>query len=97
MMSELFEAEVAQVLKRTFAKIRYKVTKISRGLRTLLPESSIFQLEMANFIAMLFNWLPSIREACSVKPSASVSRTSAAAAGTAPSMPAVQSSHKGLQ
>lgn len=67
MISKQLEAEVTQGSKPILAEFKYEIAKIFGVLNTFLPESTLgVQRETANCVAMLFNPLESVREACSV-------------------------------
>lgn len=72
--------------KKISADFKYDATKIFGGLKTILSDTtSRTQQEIANCVANLTKRLESVCEGSSVKPSASVERTGAAAAGMKPS------------
>lgn len=78
--------------------MKYEAAKNSGDLKTSLSEPTLgAQREIANYVAMLPSRLARVFAIRSVKPAASSSGTSAAAAGTAPSASAGQSSKKGPQ
>lgn len=84
MMSKLFETEVVHGTEKLFRDFNYEVAEISGESRTFLSEStSSAQQKIANCPTKLPNWFASVREASSVKATAWVLSTSAAAAGTA--------------
>lgn len=71
-MLKQFETEVAHDFENIVAEFKYKATKISGDLKTSLLESTLCaDRKIAIFVSMLSNWLASVREASSVKLSAS--------------------------
>lgn len=94
--SKNFETEMKNVFEHIFAEFKYEAIKFCSGMKNYLSESaSGAQRESTNCAGILSNRLASVLETCSGKPSASVSGTSAAFAGTALSTAADKSSKGG--
>lgn len=92
-MSKQFEIEVAGDLEKVFADFKCKAAKTTGNLKIFLLESTkSARRKIVNCVAILSNPLTGVLEDSSVKPSASVLNTSAAAAGTPPSTSAVPNS-----